>query len=356
MSMEDLSGGEPVKVFQDDRTGDRFLIYGTAAGPRVELRFDGEALWMTQAQMAELFGRDVSVISRHIANVLEEAELGENPDLHFLQIRAASNRAVTAYSLDMVISVGYRVSSAQATLFRRWATAVLVRFATSGFVVDSERLKTGGEQDRIAELREIVRDIRSSEANVYAEIRSICALCQDYDPKSDAWREFYRNTQAKLCYAVTNLTPAQVIVSRADAASENMGLQTWSGENIRAADVTVAKNFLRPPEIKELNRLTDILLSIFEDQLDLGRLTTMNEASNLMDRQLYQLGRIPLQHGGEVSKDRADSEAKRQYRLFNETRRAAEKVRVDAEYAELRAAAKQLPKSRSRRPKSAENG
>jgi hypothetical protein len=352
MSMDDPSGREPVRVFEDGATGDRFLIYGTVAGPRVELRFDGEALWMTQAQMADLFGRDVSVISRHIANILDEAELGESPDLHFLQIMGPANRTVTAYSLDMVISVGYRVSSAQATLFRRWATAVLVRFATSGFVIDGERLKAGGEQDRIAELRDIIRDIRSAEANVYAEIRRICALCQDYDPKSDAWREFYRRTQAKLCYAVTNLTPAQVVVSRADADEDNMGLQTWSGDHVLQADATVAKNFLRPPEIRELNRLTDILLSIFEDQIDLGRLTTMAQASDLLDRQLHQLGRTSLQHGGEVSRDQADREAKRQYRLFDERRRAAEKARVDEDYARLRQQAKALPKGgRAGRPK-----
>jgi len=346
-----LTGAEPVRVFEDEDSGDRFLIYNTAKGVRAELKFDGEQLWMTQAQMAQLFGRDVSVISRHIANILEENELGESPDLHFLQIKGPAGRTVTACSLDVVISVGYRVSSAQATLFRRWATAVLVRFATSGFVIDTERLKSGGEQDRVAELREIVRDIRGSEANVYAEIRQICSLCQDYDPKSDRWREFYRNTQAKLCYAVTNLTPAQVIVSRADASEENMGLQVWSGDAVKAADVTVAKNYLRPPEIKELNRLTDILLSIFEDQLEIGRLTTMTEAEVLLDKQLRQLGRIPLTHGGEVRKDRADVEARSQYKLFDQRRKAAEKIRVDQEYAELRRQSGELPKPARRKPK-----
>lgn len=354
MSMEDLAGAEPVRVFESEGGGDRFLIYGTARGTRVEPKFEGDALWMTQAQMAELFGRDVSVISRHVSNILDEEELGESPDLHFLQIKGPANRTVTAYSLDMVISVGYRVSSAQATLFRRWATAVLVRFATSGFVVDSERLKSGGEPDRIAELREIIRDIRSAEANLYAEIRNICSMCLDYDPKSEAWREFYRNTQAKLCYAVTNLTPAQVIVSRADAEVENMGLQSWSGDHVRSAAVTVAKNFLRPPEIKELNRLTDILLSIFEDQLEIGRLTTMTQAAALLDKQLRDLGRIPLQHGGEVSKERADAEAKRQYKLFDSRRRANEKARVDREYAELKNAAKSLPRTRRRPAKETE--
>lgn len=351
MSMDDLAGSGPVHVFEDDRTGDRFLIYGTANGARVELRFDGEALWMTQPQIADLFGRDVSVISRHIANVLDDRELGEAPELHFLQFKGSANRTVTAYSLDMVISVGYRVSSAQATLFRRWATAVLVRFATRGFVVDTERLKSGGEQDRIAELRDIIRDIRSAEANVYAEIRAICALCQDYDPKSDGWREFYRNTQAKFCYAVTMLTPAQVIVSRADADAENMGLQAWSGERIKSADVTVAKNFLREPEVRELNRLTDILLSIFEDQLDVGRLTTMKQASDLLDKQLVSLGRMVLSHGGEMSKDQADAAAKRQYKTFNARRKAEEKARVEQEYARLRSEASSLPKPRRTAPK-----
>lgn len=229
MSMDDLAGREPVRVFEDEATGDRFLIYGTADGPRVELRFDGEALWMTQAQMADLFGRDVSVISRHIAAVLSDGELDETTSLQKMQTNGLGRPGVL-YSLDMVISVGYRVSSAQATLFRRWATAVLVRFATRGFVIDAARLKGGGEQDRVAELRDIIRDIRASEANVYAEIRRICSLCQDYDPKSDAWREFFRQTQAKLCYAVTNMTPAQVIIGRADSDQESMGLQTWAGE------------------------------------------------------------------------------------------------------------------------------
>ncbi|HRO33352.1 MAG TPA: RhuM family protein [Brevundimonas sp.] len=350
-SITDLSGVEPVRVYEDGDTGDRFLIYSTAAGVRAELKFDGEALWMTQAQIAQMFGRDVSVVSRHIAAILQEGELEGIPDLHFLQIKGPAGRSVTAYSLDMVISVGYRVSSAQATLFRRWATAVLVRFATKGFVVDTERLKSGGEQDRIAELREIIRDIRSSEANVYAEIRQICAFCQDYDPKSERWREFYRNTQAKLCYAVTNLTPAQVIISRADAGQDNMGLQVWSGDAVKSADVTIAKNYLRPPEIKELNRLTDILLSIFEDQLEIGRLTTMAEAEILLDRQLRQLNRIPLTHGGEVSKDRADHEARRHYKLFDQRRKAAEKARVDQEYADLRKQSEALPKPSRRKPK-----
>lgn len=345
MSMTDLSGDEPVHLFEDADTGDRFLVYGTEKGVRIELRYHGDALWMSRAQMAELFGRDVSVIARHIGNIFEEGELLQEGNVQSVHI-ARSTKPVSLYSLDVIISVGYRVSSAPATVFRRWATAVLVRFATKGFVVDVERLKRPAEQDRVAELREIIRDIRSSEANLYAEIRNICAMCQDYDPKSDAWRDFYRNTQAKLCYAVTSLTPAQVIKSRADAFEENMGLQSWSGDNIRSNDVTVAKNFLRPPEIRELNRLTDILLSIFEDQLDLGRLTTMVQATEILDRNLRQLGRLVLGGGGPISKDSADQHAKTQYRLFSEQRRVEAKQRADEDYAALKDAAKGLPKPR----------
>lgn len=183
----------PVRLVEDD-AGHRFLIYGTERGVRVELRHDGEALWMTQAQMASLFGRDPSVIYRHVTNILDEGELPEAGNLQKMQVTGVG-RPGTLYSLDMVISVGYRVSSAQATLFRKWATGVLVRFATSGFVVDAERLKSPEEQDRVRELREIVRDIRASEANVYAELRRICSLCQDYEPGSAAWTEFYKRTR-----------------------------------------------------------------------------------------------------------------------------------------------------------------
>lgn len=348
MTLPEEGQDEPVHLTEDATSGDRLLIYGTERGIRVELRYDSGALWMTQAQIAQLFGRDVSVISRHITNILEEGELSEEGSLQKMQT-TQGGRPGTLYSLDMIISVGYRVSSAQATLFRRWATAILVRFATKGFVVDVERLKTPAEQDRVAELREIIREIRSSEANLYSEIRNICAMCQDYDPRSDAWREFYRNTQAKLCYAVTSQTPAQVISSRADALDENMGLQTWSSDNVRASDVTVAKNFLRPPEIKELNRLTDILLSIFEDQLDMGRLTTMAQAKEILDRQLGQLGRVVLTGGGPISKDAADHHARRQYQLYAEQRRVETKQRADAEYAALKALGNTLPKPRGKR-------
>lgn len=333
---------EPVHLQEDEATGDRFLIYGDSSGVHIEISYEGEQLWMTQAQIAALYGRDVSTISRHIAGILEEGELDES-NLHKTQI-ATSTKPVTLYSLDMIISVGYRVASKQATLFRKWATQKLVQFATKGFVVDAARLKNPENRDRIAELKEIIRDIRSDEANVYRELRAICAMCQDYDGTSKTWREFYRNTQAKLVYAVCSNTPAEILRSRANATEPNMGLTSWPNENIRKADVSVSKNYLGETEVKELNRLTTILLDIFEDQADLGRLTTMNEATMLLDRQLGSLGRVVLRSGGRVAMSDATRHANREYAKFKEQQKKLRHEIADREIAALKAEQKALKK------------
>lgn len=334
----------PVQLTEQETTGDLILVYAHDRGVSVELRYQGDALWMTQAQISQLFGRDVSVISRHIANILQEGELDEATSLQKLQTSPLGRPGVL-YSLDMVISVGYRVSSSQATLFRRWATAVLVRFATKGFVVDADRLKSPGEYDRVRELREIVRDIRASEANLYAELRRICALCQDYDPKSKAAQTFYREMQAKLFYAVTSQTPAELLSARSDAAQDNMGLRTWPNANVRKADALVSKNYLAEREITELNRLTTLLLDIFEDQLDIGRLVTMADASAQMDGSLSHIGRQVLQDGGRVRREQAEAKAVREYERFNEARRLARQVEAQEELARLREADRKLPKT-----------
>lgn len=341
---------EPVHLVQDASTGEKFLIYSTDGGVKVEIRYDREALWMTQAQMAELFGRDVSVISRHVSNIFAEGELRDEGNLQKMQI--APGKPVTLYSLDMVISVGYRVSSAQGTMFRKWATEKLVQFATKGFVVDAERLKAPELRDRLSELRDIIRDIRSDEKNVYREVRGICAMCQDYDGDSDAWREFYQRTQAKLMWAVASKTPSEIVVARANAEAPNMGLQTWTHDNVRKQDVDVAKNYLAEPEIRELNRLTTILLDIFEDQLDIGKLTTMTDAAQLLDRQLEQLNRAVLNHGGSVKTVAAKSHAFEQYDVFNEKRRSLRHAEADKHIATLRGQEKAILKTRTGRKKS----
>lgn len=342
---------QPVALEEDEATGDHFLIYSTDKGLRLDIRYEGEALWMTQAQIAQLFGVDRSVVTKHVANIYGEGELEpEATSAKIAQVRVEGSRTVERqiehYTLDMVISVGYRVSSAQATLFRRWATDKLVQFAVRGFVIDSVRLKQPENTDRLAELREIIRDIRSDEANVYRELQRICAMCQDYDGGSKKWREFYRTTQAKIVYAVTSHTPAELIKSRADAEQPDMGLTTWPNDNIRKGDVTVSKNYFGQFEVKELNRLTTILLDIFEDQADIGRLVMMDDAKRVLDAQLSALGRTVLTHGGQVSKADADRHAERQYEIYSAKRKVERQITADRAITSLRDQDKDLPKSR----------
>lgn len=334
----------PIELVEDAESGDRFLIYESSGGPRLDIRFQGETLWMTQAQIAQLFGREISTISRHIANVIEEGELDEETSLQKMQ--TSLGRPAILYSLDMIISVGYRVSSAQATVFRRWATGVLVRYARSGFVVDAPRLKAPENADRIAELREIIRDIRSDEANVYRELKSICAMCQDYDPASERAREFYQRTQAKLVFAVTSKTPAEIVFERSDHRADNMGLTNWPLENIRKSDVGTSKNYMSDGEIRELNRLTTILLDIFEDQLDLGRLVVIGDAERLLDQQLSNLGRALLRHGGSVSANDARRKAEVEYSRFAENRKMECHAEADRGISALARQARSLPKTR----------
>lgn len=319
----------------------------------MDIRYEGEALWMTQAQMSVLFGVTVASISRHIANIIEDGELeGGATITKIVTVRSEGERQVSRsidhYNLDMVISVGYRVSSAQATLFRRWATGVLVQFAKNGFVVDSVRLKQAENHDRLIELREIIRDLRSDEANLYRELRRICALCQDYDGAAETARAFYQRTQAKLVYAVTSRTPAEIIAEWADHDADNMGLKTWPNDNIRKSDVTVSKNYLAKAEIKELNRLTTILLDIFEDQLDMGRLVVMRDAQTLLDRQLRQLGRPVLDTDGSIKASDAKRKAEHEYKMFDQHRKLERRQEADRQITELAKTAKALPRRKPR--------
>lgn len=324
---------DPIHLEQDEATGDRFLVYGTDKGMRIDIRFEGETLWMTQAQIAQLFGRDVATISRHISGIIEEGELDEATSLQKTQ--RSIGRPAVLYSLDMVISVGYRVSSAQATAFRRWATGVLVQYARKGFVVDSIRLKQPEMADRFTELREIIRDIRSDEANVYRELKRICALCQDYDGTTEVAREFFQQTQAKLVHAVTSMTPSEIVMERSDGAAGNMGLRSWPNDNIRKTDVTVSKNYLAEIEIRELNRLTTILLDIFEDQAEMGRLVVMADARQLLDDQLRNLGRTVLRGGGTVSAEAARDKALREYDVWKDRQKQLRHEQADAAITEL---------------------
>jgi hypothetical protein len=335
---------EPIRLIEDAATGDRFLVYGTRNGIELDIRFEGETLWMSQAQIADLFGKDVSTVSRHINNVLEEGELDESSSLQ--KVQTTVGRPTILYSLDMIISVGYRVSSAQATLFRRWATGILVQYAKKGFVVDARRLKSRENRDRIKELRDIIRDLRSDEANLYAELQDICALCQDYDGSREAETHFFQHMQAKMVFAAVSYTPSEILLARADHRAANMGLQSWHGDNIRKSDVRVSKNYLAETEIRDLNRLTDLLLSLFEIQLEDGKLVTMQDAKDLLDKQLKQMSRSVLSSGGSVGRDQAIAHAESEYAQFDAERKSAKRALAKEQMAALKAEAMKLPKGR----------
>lgn len=312
---------DPVRLVEDYDTGDRFLVYGTDNDVKVELRFQGDTLWLTQSQMAEMFGRDRSVIAKHIKNIFSDGELGEKGNVQKMH-NTNTTVPTTMYNLNVIISIGYRVNSRQGTMFRIWATNKLVQFAAKGFVVDSERLKNTDDYDRIAELKEIIADIRSSEANMYREVRSICAMCQDYDPKLKEWRNFYAMMQNKLLWAVTSHTAPEIIFDRADAKQKNMGLTNWPKDNIRKSDVSVSHNYLGDREIKEKNRFTVMLLDYFEDQLDIGQLVTMDQAKHKLDGFIKFNNRALLNNFGNISRDKAVKFANKQYEVFNKKRKA----------------------------------
>lgn len=321
------SNMEPVHLTEDEETGDRFLLYSTEDGAKVQLQYEGDDLWMTQPQMASLFGVTRQNINLHLNNIYSDGELDKAATCkNSLQVRMEGEREVTRtipiYNLDAIISVGYRVSSKQGTLIRKWATDKLVQFATKGFVVDVERLKSPENSDHFQELRELIRDIRASEANVYKEVRRICALCSDYHDLTEQEKNaFFATVQNKLHYAVAGMTGAEIRMERADASKSNMGLTAWTGDYPTQKDVFTAKNFLGEPEIRDLNRFTGMLLDYFEQETELRRLVVMADAETKLDTFIRNNERPLLRGKGSVSKQIADRHVKEQYTIFNDARR-----------------------------------
>jgi hypothetical protein len=313
-------------IGEDDAaaTGDRLLVYGTDRGIKIDVKYQGDTLWMTQKQMSELFGVNIPTISRHLKNIFDEGELDPTSVISKNERTAADGKVYSTmqYNLDAIISVGYRVSSKQATQFRMWATERLKEMVLKGWSIDAARLKRPEENNRITELRETIRDIRASEANIYREVRSICAMCRDYDPQSENWRNFYAGMQNKLLWAITQMTGPEIIMQRANAEHPNMGLRSWANDNLRKSDVTIANNYLAEPEIKDKNRFATMLLDYFEDQLEQGRLVTMEEAEQKMNEFIKFNNRPLLAHVGLVKRSKADAHAESQYQIFDTKRRA----------------------------------
>jgi len=251
------------------------------------VRFDEETVWLTLDQMATLFERDKSTISRHIKNVFVEGELSRDSVVANYAITAADNKTymVDHYSLDMIISVGYRVKSLRGTQFRQWATKRLNEYIRKGFTLDDERLKNGGGR-YFKELLQRIRDIRSSERNLYQQVTDIYTTAIDYDPKANITREFFATVQNKLHYAAHKHTAAEVIHERVDGGKPMVGMTNYKGDYITKEDVCIAKNYLDEKELNILNLLVSQYLDYAELQALEEHAMTMAEWISELDRHL----------------------------------------------------------------------
>ncbi|WP_440441704.1 RhuM family protein [Phascolarctobacterium succinatutens] len=306
------------------------IIYNTADGKAaIKLYADNGTVWLTQAQIAELFTKNISTISRHIANIFDENEIEEKSNLRFMQI-ANSDKPVAFYSLDVILAVWFRVRSPRGTQFRQWANNTLKEYLQKGFILDKDRLKNpDGRPDYFDELLEQIRDIRASEKRFYQKLRDLFALSSDYKVTEKATQLFFADTQNKLLFGVTKKTAAEIIATRANADAQNMALTSWSGSIVRKADVIVAKNYLTSDEIDVLNRLVTIFLESAELHVKMRKDLTLDFWRASADKLLLNHGVPLLQSHGKITMEQAQIHARKIYEEFNARRKAFDAVQAD---------------------------
>ncbi|CAG2147792.1 virulence RhuM family protein [Cupriavidus numazuensis] len=325
------------------------ILYTTDDGvAQIRLRAVDGTVWLTQAEMAELFQTTPQNMTLHIKAVYAEGELkAEATCKEDLQVRLEGGRQVQRqlkqYNLDVILAVGYRVRSHRGTQFRRWATTHLREFLIKGFVMDDERLKEPGGWDYFEELTKRIRDIRASEKRFYQKIRDIYATAVDYDSTTEAAQRFFAKVQNKMLWAVTGHTAAELIAARADAAQANMGLTSWKGRRVRQGDVTVAKNYLQQAEVDTLNRIVVMYLDYAENMAERRKVMTMHEWAERLDAFLEFNDHDVLTNAGRISAEVAERLAVGRYSEFDSKRREAERCDADAEDArELERMTRQL--------------
>ena len=328
------------------RPGD-FILYTTNDNAiKVGVIIQGETVWLTQKQMAKLFGVQVPAINKHLNNIFTSGELQEDAVISILETTAADSKTYQTkhYNLDAIISVGYRVNSQQATRFRIWATQVLREYIVKGFALNDEQLKQGGQlfgKDYFDELLERIREIRASERRFYQKITDIYAQCSiDYDPKAAITKEFYATVQNKLHWAITGKTAAEIIYTAADAQKAHMGLTTWKNApagKILKSDIAIAKNYLSEQHIKELNRIVSAYLDLAENRAERRIPMAMVDWSTFLDRFL-DLSNYPiLTDKGKVSALEARLKAEQEYEKFRQLQDQAYLSDFDQEIKHLTA-------------------
>lgn len=301
-----------------------FLLYQTPDGEsKIEVKLQDDTVWLSLDQMAELFQRNKSTISRHIKNVLEEGELlADSTIANFATVQNEGKRHVerqiTYYNLDMIISVGYRVHSYRGVQFRIWATKVLKEYIVKGFALNDDLLKRAGGGNYFDELLARIRDIRSSEKVFYRKILEIYALSIDYDPRVEMTQKFFKTVQNKMHYSVHGHTAAEIIYERADAQKDFMGLTTWSGAMPTKPEAEIAKNYLTQDEIKSLNRIVSLYLDFAEMQAEEHRPMYMKDWINILDDFLRISRKDILTHAGKISAKLAKEKADTEYDKFKE--------------------------------------
>ena len=299
----------------------QFLLYQTPDGDsQIEVKLQNDTVWLSLDQMAELFQRNKSTISRHVKNVLEDGELEEKSVVAFFATTASDSKtySVAYYNLDMIISVGYRVHSYRGVQFRIWATKVLKEYIVKGFAMNDDLLKRAGGGNYFDELLARIRDIRSSEKVFYRKVLEIYALSIDYDPRVEMTQKFFKTVQNKMHYSVHGHTAAEIIYERADAEKDFMGLTTWSGAMPTKPEAEIAKNYLTHEEIKSLNRIVSLYLDFAEIQAEEHRPMYMKDWINILDDFLRISRKDILTHAGKISAKLAKEKADHEYDKFKE--------------------------------------
>ena len=308
----------------EQQNNGNIILYQTEDGKsRIEVTLCKDTVWLTADQMAELFQRNKSTISRHIKNVFEDGEL--NPDstvAFFATIQNEGNRSVERnlayYNLDMIISVGYRVKSHRGVQFRIWATNILREYLVKGFAMNDDLLKRAGGGNYFDELLSRIRDIRSSEKVFYRKILEIYALSIDYDPRTEATMQFFKTVQNKMHYSAHGHTAAEIIYERADAEKDFMGLTSWTGALPKRTDTETAKNYLPSDELDTLNRIVSLYLDFAELQAKSHKPMYMKDWIQKLDDFLKLSGKELLTHAEKISAELAKQKANTEYDKFKE--------------------------------------
>lgn len=309
----------------------QFLLYSMPDEQgKVQVIVKDGTIWCTQKAMAQLFGVDRSVITKHLKNIFESGELRQESVCAKNALTAADGKKyqTTLYNLDAIISVGYRVNSIKATKFRQWATLVLKEYITKGFALDDERLKQGTAvfgKDYFRELLERVRSIRASERRIWQQITDIYAECStDYDKSSPTTRDFYAMIQNRFHYAITGMTAAEIIYTRADHTKDHMGLTTWKHApdgRVLKSDVSIAKNYLQPEQIKRLERVVTGFFDYIEDLIERENTFTMDQFSASVNKFLEFRNYHILPDKEKISAAEAKAKAEQEYDIFNKTQK-----------------------------------